>query len=80
LVDTLTKGAAVFVALCVLDFVWARYNVATTSKQPVKAGVYSVLIILLGAFSVISYTDDHRMLLPAAAGAFVGTYFAVLRD
>jgi hypothetical protein len=74
------KALSVFIALLVLDFVWARYNIATTTKQAWRAGSYSVLIILLGAFSVISYTEDHWMLLPAAVGAFCGTWLAVKHD
>jgi hypothetical protein len=71
------KALAVFVAMTVLDFVWARYNMATTSNKAMLSALYSVTIVLLGAFSVISYTDNHVMLLPAAAGAFCGTYLAV---
>ena len=74
------KPFLVFVALFTLDFVWARYNICTTSGKALKAGYYSVIIILLGGFSVISYTEDHWMLLPAAAGAFCGTFVDVWRE
>jgi hypothetical protein len=71
------KWGAVFVALAVLDFVWARYTMAITDKRALAAGGYAIVILALGGFSVISYTTDHWLLIPACSGAFVGTYFAV---
>lgn len=71
------KWAAVFAALALLDFVWARYTLAITDKRAVPAGIYAVGILALGGFSVISYTTDHWLLIPACSGAFVGTFLAV---
>ena len=67
----------VFLAMVATDFVWARYNIASINHRPVAAGLYSAAIVALGAYSVVSYTQNHWMWLPAAAGAFVGTFFAV---
>lgn len=71
------KWGAVFAALTLLDFVWARYTLAITDKRAVPAGIYAVGILALGGFSVISYTTDHWLLIPACSGAFVGTFMAV---
>lgn len=68
---------AVFVALAALDFFWARYTQAITNKRAVFAGAYAIVILALGGFSVISYTTDHTLLIPACLGAFVGTFAAV---
>jgi hypothetical protein len=67
----------VFLSLVALDFVWAKYTQAITDKKPINAGLYAILILALGGFSIISYTTDHMLLIPACAGAFVGTYLAV---
>jgi hypothetical protein len=56
---------------------WARYTYAINSKARLPAGLYSAAVIALGGFSIISYTENHWMLMPAAAGAFVGTVLAV---
>lgn len=67
----------VYGALTILDFVWARYNLATADKRVWAASSYSVAIILLSGVSVISYSHDPWLLIPAAAGAFTGTFIAV---
>lgn len=68
----------VFFSLCALDFVWAKYITATTSKRPTVAAAYASTIIVLSGTAAIGYVNDPVMLVPAAAGAFVGTYFAIL--
>lgn len=55
------------------DLAWGIY-VKTLAKDKIyTAGVFSMLIMLFGATVTINYIGDHAMLLPAAAGAFVGT-------
>lgn len=60
-----------------LDYVWARYTRAVTAHSVVSACVYSVLIYMFSSFAVISYVENHWMLLPAAAGAVAGTWVAM---
>lgn len=73
----LWSAALVFVALFSLDFVWAKYTYAMTSKRPWTAGGYASVIILLSGIAAISYTTNPVMLLPAMLGAFAGTFTAV---
>jgi hypothetical protein len=67
----------VFCALAALDFVWAYYTLAVTKKQSVLAASLASVIILLSGAAAIGYTSNHWMLLPAMAGAFVGTLAAI---
>ena len=67
----------VFMSVAALDFVWAHYTKCINSGRAIGAGVYAAIIIVLGGTAVIGYTSDPWMLLPAGAGAFVGTYAAV---
>lgn len=76
----MTKAAIVFIAMFALDFVWARYTFAMTQKRAGAAATYSAVIIGLGGASTINYVSDHWMLIPAAAGAFAGTWLAVERQ
>lgn len=71
------QAAAVFVAIFVLDFVWARYTYAMTQERPWAAGFYGAAIFLLSGFSVVQYTTNHWLLIPAAIGGFAGTFAAV---
>ena len=75
----MTKAALVFASLFALDFVWARYTFAMTSGRPAIAGSYASVLIVLSGAAAIGYTSDPWMLIPAAAGAFLGTYAAVRR-
>jgi hypothetical protein len=74
------KAIGVFIALFLLDFVWAKYTYAMTERRRVmSAGLASVLILLSGG-AAIGYTSDPWMLIPAMLGAFVGTWVAVATE
>jgi hypothetical protein len=68
-----------FALMLVLDWIWAKYNQATTSGRSWRAGCYAVLIYWLGAVGVLSYSQDYLLLIPASVGAFVGTFIATVR-
>ena len=70
-------AAIIFLAVTALDFVWARYTRYVNDAKGIHAGIAAVIIMVLGGTAVIGYTSDPWMLLPAGAGAFVGTYAAV---
>jgi hypothetical protein len=72
-----TKWLIIFFAMTALDFVYARYTLAVARKAKLVASNYSILIILITGFSVIEYTKDPMLLIPAAAGAWVGTYLGM---
>ena len=65
-----------FTSILILDWVWAKYNQASVSNQPLKAAVLSIIIFLLGAVGVMGYTTNKWLLIPACFGAFIGTYIA----
>ncbi|MCK1543302.1 hypothetical protein IVB12_15410 [Bradyrhizobium sp. 179] len=66
----------VFLLVAFLDFLWALYNRATVAKRPVRASMLATALYGVGAVSVMGYSNDPWLLIPACAGAFVGTYFA----
>jgi hypothetical protein len=68
----------VFVAMFALDFVWAFYTKAIQRHAATAAASWAVGIILFSGFSQIAYTHEPWLLLPAALGAFAGTFIAVL--
>ena len=70
-------AAAVFVALFVLDVFWTRYTAAVTVAHPTRASTYSALIVLANGVAVMIYASEPLMILPAALGAFAGTWVAV---
>lgn len=68
-----------FLVMVALDYVWARYtqHIAAFPPRPYRAACYAVGIMLLGAITVLGYTEDHWMLIPVGLGSFVGTFIAV---
>lgn len=67
----------IFTINVALDVVYAKYTIATTARRPVEAGLWATAIILVGAASIVLYTNNYWLVIPAAAGAFVGTYYTV---
>ncbi len=69
------KGALIaFSGMFALDFVFARYTLSVMSQRPVAASSYAAGCLLLQGAVILSYVNEPIMLIPAAAGAFIGTY------
>lgn len=69
----------VFTATVIADVIWAEWSKAVAAKRPAASGLYAMGIIVCGAFVTIEYVHDHILLVPAAAGAFLGTWWSVRR-
>lgn len=69
----------VFVACFALDFVWAYYTKAVTERAEWRAAWWAAGIMVLGGIGQIGYVNDPVLLIPAALGAFGGTFAAIKR-
>lgn len=67
----------VFVAMFALDFVWALYTQAVTASAALRASMWATAITVLSGLGQIGYTHDPWLLIPAALGAFAGTFIAL---
>lgn len=72
-----TQFVLVALAMAAVDWAWTKYMMHAAEKQALPAASWSAAIIGISAFSVTSYVDDHRLILAALIGAWVGTYYAV---
>ena len=63
-----------FLAVFVLDLVYTHYLKHVANNHALGASFWSVGCYLLASVAVINYTNNHWLLLPAAVGAFCGTY------
>lgn len=68
------KSLLAFFGMVALDFVWARYVISLTKKHAVVGSTYAAAIMLLNGVVTLTYVSDPWMILPAAAGAFIGTF------
>ena len=71
---------AVFCAMTLTDFVWARYTKAIADGRIWPASSLSVAIIMCGAYVTTSYVENHWNLIPAGLGAFAGTWISMKWD
>lgn len=67
----------VAVAMFLLDFVWAEYTKAIAARSAYVASALSSVLIGLSGFVAINYVEDHWALIPAAIGAFAGTFVSL---
>ena len=63
-----------FFSLFFIDIFYTYYLKSVTDSKVIVASLWSIVITILGANVVISYTTDHMLLIPAAMGAFCGTF------
>jgi len=63
-----------FISLFCIDIFYTYYLRAVAESKTLAASSWSIVVTILGAFVVINYTTNHMMLIPAALGAFCGTY------
>lgn len=73
----MTRWLLVFLAAVVVDFIWARYTAAVTSSRAIAAAWLSIGIIVSNAVVTVGYVTDYWLIVPTAAGAWCGTYFAI---
>lgn len=67
----------VIVLVCIADVCWTMYFIETENRNPTKAGMWSSMIMVAGAFTTTTYVNDRSYIVAAVIGAFVGTYAVV---
>lgn len=67
----------VFFINALLDVVYAQYTIQVQARNAHQAGLYAFGIIVFGGVSILSYTQQPWLLIPAAIGAYVGTWVTI---
>ncbi len=75
--DYAGKFALVMGLMILVDACWAKYTLAMQRKDAIVSGLWSVGIMLCGALVTVNYIGDRTLIVAAAIGAFIGTYFVV---
>lgn len=73
----LWQAVVVFAAMFALDYVWTYYTKAIQRHAPCAAATWAVTITAFNGVAQIGYVENNWLLLPAALGAFGGTYAAM---
>ena len=67
----------VFFGLVIIDILYAIYTKQVQKDNPLWSSSLATIIFVVNAIVVISFVDNHWLLIPAGLGAFVGTYIGV---
>lgn len=73
----IVQAVCVFLAMAVIDYMWAKYVLTASSNKALLASVWAVPLAMLSGYTAISFVANPWMLIPAGVGAFVGTYFSM---
>jgi xanthine/uracil permease len=66
-----------FIAMFLVDIIFAYYLKAVNTDKAVKAGLWAAMVTFVNIVAVISYTENHLMVIPAVLGAFAGTFVGI---
>jgi uncharacterized membrane protein YoaT (DUF817 family) len=67
------KFILVMFSMILADICWTMYFIEVDKRRPIPAGIWGSSILLFGAFTTVHYINDHRLLIAAIVGAFLGT-------
>jgi hypothetical protein len=70
----MTDYVVTFFAIFLLDVVYTYYLRCVADNNVLGASFWSVACYILGSVAVMNYTTNHWLIIPAIAGAFVGTF------
>ena len=73
----MTEYVITFLALFVTDIFYTQYLSSVNNKQALKASAWAAVVFIVASVAVINYTEDHWQLIPAALGAFTGTWAGI---
>jgi len=63
-----------FFAVFFTDIFYTYYLKAVNDNQTMKASLWATIVFLIACVAVINYTTNYLLLIPAAVGAFTGTW------
>ena len=70
----MTDYVLAFLAMFLTDVFYTYYLKAVQDEQAVRASSWATIIYIVAAFAIIEYNTNHLLLIPAALGAFCGTF------
>jgi hypothetical protein len=62
------------------DVFWTLLVLKTAQGRKLSAAIFSVILVFLSAVTITSFVENYWYVIPAALGAFLGTYVTVRRD
>lgn len=73
----MTRWLLVLLATALIDILWTRCVAATADRKALPAASWGTALYVVSYLVTLSVVSEPLLLIPGAAGAFVGTYWAV---
>jgi hypothetical protein len=70
----MTEYIVTFFAVFFTDIFYTYYLKAVQDEQVMRASMWAAVVFLIACVAVINYTTNYWLLVPAAVGAFCGTW------
>lgn len=70
-------GILIFILDLVVAFAWTECIKSIEKRDAKTSAAWAGFITLSGAFTIINYTANNWLLIPAVLGASLGTYLSV---
>ena len=70
---------AVFLFMVCADYIWAKCVTHTAKRHRTQGALWAGALIAAQAAVTVAYVGDHGLILPAIAGAFMGTFLGIGR-
>ena len=67
------KFIIVMISMILADICWTMYFIEVDKRRPIPAGIWGSAIMVFGAITTVNYVGDHRLLIAAILGSFIGT-------
>ena len=64
-------------SMILADIAWTLYFIKVEERKTIASGIWSALIVLVGAFTTVNYVNETRLFGAAMLGAFIGAALAV---
>jgi hypothetical protein len=71
------RGLTVFLLALAYDYLWATCVRRVQAGTAVAAANTAVLLSVIGCVGTIGYVHEHWLVVPYAAGCWVGTWWSV---
>jgi uncharacterized membrane protein YfcA len=73
----MTEYLFIFLSVFTIDVLYTYYLRAVQDSKPLVASGLASIVYVMACVVVINYTTDNWLLIPAALGAFCGTYVGI---
>jgi len=70
-------AALVFITYVIMDILYALYVISVGKRQAFYSSVFSSCLYSLGAFGIVTFSQNLLYIIPLATGAFLGTYVVI---